>query len=300
MPMISADANLLELLKNNTVFSGLDSQETETLLNVATRKTYSKNQPVFEVDHLARYLYIVESGSFMLNLRNRKVKLFHRGDIFGEIGIINEQLRTGTIRALEESSLIAINGQYLFDQNHMQATIALKVLRELAKLVTYYLRSREQITTQELIELGETEFVEFKSSMRWNARTHDTDKLIEQPIIRTLAAFLNSKGGTLLIGVRDDGKILGIGQDRFENHDKMLLHLTDLIKLRIDALHMKFIRFEVEQIKSKHVLRVDVEPATMPAYVKEGKSGESFFVRTGPSTTHLKVSKIFDYIRMRF
>jgi CRP-like cAMP-binding protein len=298
--MISADTDLLELLNLNTVFSGLNPQQIESLLNIAIRKTYSKNQPVFEVDHLARYLYIVESGSFTLNLRNHKVKMFSKGDIFGEVGIINEQLRTGTIRALEESSLIAINGHHLFDQNHVETATALKVLRELAKLVTYYLRSREQISTQELIEHGETEYVEFKSSMRWNAQTNNTDRMIEQPIIRTLGAFLNSKGGTLLVGVRDDGKILGIGRDRFENHDKMLLHLTGLIKLRIDALHMKFIRFEVEPINNEHVLRVDVEPATMPAYVKEGKSSESFYVRTGPSTTHLMVSKIFDYIRMRF
>ncbi len=298
--MISCDPELLALFNKNAVFTGLTSQEIESLLKISIRKMYNKNQPVFEVDHLARYLYVVESGTFILNLRNRKIKTFSQGNIFGEVGIINEHLRTGTIRALEESSLIAINGHQLFDQNQIEAATALKILRELAKLVTNYLRSREQISTQELIELGETEFVEFKSSMRWNAQTQNTDRMIEQPIIRTIGAFLNSKGGTLLVGVQDDGKILGIGQDRFDNHDKMLLHLTDLIKLRIGALHMKFIRFEVESINSEYILRIDVEPATMPAYVREGKSGESFYVRTGPSTTHLMVSKIFDYIRMRF
>lgn len=298
--MISADAELLDLFRKNAAFAELEPQEIENLLNISIRKMYNKNQAVFGVDHLARHLYLVESGTFILNLRNRKFKSFKQGDVFGEVGIINEHVRTGTIRALEASSLIAINGRQLFDEAHIPAATALKVLRELAKLVTYYLRSREQISTQELIELGETEFVEFKSSMRWNAKIKNTDRLLEQPIIRTLGAFLNSKGGTLLIGVRDDGKILGIGQDRFDNHDKMLLHLTELIKQRIGALHMKFVRFEIEEIQAEPILRVDIEPATMPAYVKEGKSGESFYVRTGPSTTQLMVSKIFDYIRMRF
>ncbi len=298
--MITIDKELLDLFKNNAVFAVLDSEEIESLLNISIRKIYNRNQSVFDVDHQARYLYIVESGAFSLNLRNRKFKTFKTGDIFGEVGILNEHVRTGAIRALEESSLIAINGQQLFDQHFIKPETALKVLRELAKLVTYYLRTREQISTQEIIEIGETEFVEFKSSMRWNIRTRDTDRLLEQPIIRTLGAFLNSKGGTLLIGVRDDGKILGIGQDRFENHDKMLLHLTELIKQRIGTLHMKFVRFEIEHLDSEHILRVDIEPSTMPAYVKEGKSGESFYVRTGPCTTQLMVSKIFDYIRMRF
>lgn len=298
--MIDADKNLIELFRQNAVFQHLDDAEIEALLNISVIKKFNKNQAVFEVDQTARYLYLVESGSLILNLRNNKIKTFNRGDIFGEVGVINEHVRTGTIRALEAASLIAVNANQLFNQRYIDAKTAIKVLRELAKLVTYYLRSREQISTPELIALGETEFAEFKSSMRWNASTNNTDRALEQPIIRTIAAFLNSKGGTLLIGVRDDGEILGIGQDRFENHDKMLLYLTDLIKARIGALHMKFIRFEVEQIDSEHVLRIDVEPATMPAYVREGKTGESYYVRTGPSTTQLQVSKIFDYIRMRF
>lgn len=298
--MIPAEPAILELFNKNSAFSSLSEQEIEYLLNISNRKSYHKNQAVFTVDNLARHLYLVESGTFFLSLRDRKYKSFKSSDIFGEVGIINENVRSGTIRALEESSLIAINGKQLFDSNYVPAPMALKILRKLAKQVTNYLRSQEQVPSLHLIEKGETEFLEFKSSMRWNPKLEKTDRLVEQPIIRTLAAFLNTKGGTLLIGVRDDGKVLGIGQDRFENHDKMLLHLTELFKQRIGTLHMKFIRYEIEQIEAEQVLRIDVEPATIPAYVKEGKSSECFYVRTGPSTTQLMVSKIFDYIRMRF
>lgn len=298
--MIEDDSQTLQLLKDVSVFAALDELEFANLLKIASRKRYNKNQRVFTIDQEARQLYIVESGSFILNLRDRKFKSFKSGDLFGEVGIINEHVRTGTIRALEDSVLIAIDGQALVDGRHLNPFTALKIFRELARMVTYYLRSQEQISTLELIEKGENEQVEFKSSMRWNAKTEHSDHLMEQAIIRTIAAFLNTKGGTLLVGVRDDGKVIGIGADRFENSDKMLLHLTRLIKQRIGTLHMRFVRFEVEEIENKPVLRVDVDPATMPAYITESNNHESFCVRTGPSTTQIRVSKIFDYIQMRF
>ena len=45
-----------------------------------------------------------------------------------------------------------------------------------------------------------------------------------------LAAFLNSKGGTLLIGVGDGGEVIGLENDKFQNEDKFALHLDNLIK----------------------------------------------------------------------
>ncbi len=298
--MILPDTETLDLLRNVKAFSGLDEQELTDLLKISVRKKFNKNQPVFAIDQDARQLYIVESGTFILNLRDRKFKSFKAGDLFGEVGIINEHVRTGTIRALEESILIAVDGKALFDEHRLNSLTALKITREFARMVTYYLRTQEQVSTSELIDKGENDLVEFKSSLRWNAKSKHNDQLIEQAVIRTLAAFLNTKGGTLLVGVRDDGKILGIGRDRFENSDKVLLHLTRLIKQRISTLHMRFIRFEIDELGQQQVLRIDVDPATMPAYITEINNHESFCVRTGPSTTQLRVSKIYEYIQMRF
>ena len=209
--MIRPDPETLDLLKNVPAFSGLDEPELQDILTIASRKRFNKNQQVFTIDQEARQLYIVESGACILNLRDRKFKSFKPGDLFGEVGIINEHVRTGTIRALEDSVLIAVDGRALFDSESLNPATALKVTRELARMVTYYLRSQEQISTTELIEKGENEQVEFKSSMRWNTKSEKNDHLIEQAIIRTIAGFLNTKGGTLLVGVADNGEILGIG-----------------------------------------------------------------------------------------
>lgn len=293
------DPQVFHLIKQNEIFSDLEDEEIKQIFSIIERKNYNKNQQVFAIDQKARYFYIVESGSFLLSLRGKRFKTLKKGALFGEIGIINENVRTGSIRALEDSSLIAFNGILLFDEGHFDAAIALKITRALAMKVTNYLRTREHISTRELLEKGENDFVEFKTSLRWNPEKEQKDRLMEQAVIKTLAAFMNTKGGTLLIGVGDEGQVVGIGQDRFDNYDQMLLHLTKIIKERIGTLHIEFLKFDVETIDEKYVLRVDCEAATAPAYVRE-RNEEVFYVRTGPSTTHLKVSKIYDYIRRRF
>src|SRR6185369_14761044 len=69
-------------------------------------------------------------------------------------------------------------------------------------------------TISELIAKGEGETLEFKTSARWDTRNNKINKELEKVIIRTVASFLNSeKGGRLLIGVDDDGNVVGLEAD---------------------------------------------------------------------------------------
>ncbi|WP_455132696.1 AlbA family DNA-binding domain-containing protein [Microbacterium aurum] len=64
-----------------------------------------------------------------------------------------------------------------------------------------------------LIAAGESEGVEFKETARWNVREDKKDPRMEQVVAKTVAAFLNSSGGTLVIGVDDAGRALGLDRD---------------------------------------------------------------------------------------
>lgn len=48
--------------------------------------------------------------------------------------------------------------------------------------------------------------------------------------LKTIAAFLNTEGGDLLIGVADDGSVVGIERDRLDNDDKFMLHLVQVVR----------------------------------------------------------------------
>ena len=84
-----------------------------------------------------------------------------------------------------------------------------------------------------LVNTGEGVATEFKSTLRVNVHTGQNDIRMEREVLKTLAAFLNSNGGSLVIGVNDKGKPTGLEVDNFHSEDKMNLHLVNLIRDRM-------------------------------------------------------------------
>ena len=151
-----------------------------------------------------------------------------------------------------------------------------------------------------LIASGESECVEFKSTLRTNLRTGQKDHQMEDTVLKTLAGFLNTSGGTLLVGVADDGSVLGIDADRFSNEDRMLQHLTNLVKDRMnDVALMSHVKSTFENCDGKRVLRIACTRSATPVYVTEG-TDEVFYIRAGPSTQKLTGSKMMKFINLRF
>lgn len=151
----------------------------------------------------------------------------------------------------------------------------------------------------ELIAGGETGAVEFKSTLRINLHTGQPDEKMHLSALKTIAGFLNAKGGTLLIGVADDGEVLGIGADGFPNEDKMGLHLVNLIKDRIGEVFLPYVHPHFEDQEDERVLMVRCEPGPKAAFLKDGKE-QRFFVRGGNATTELSGAGTTDYINHRF
>ena len=151
----------------------------------------------------------------------------------------------------------------------------------------------------ELISQGEGGLVEFKSTLRVNLHTGQRDSRMELAILRTLAGFLNGHGGTLVVGVRDDGTVAGLDNDGFNSEDSMNLHLTNIVNRSMgpnvwEYLHANFVDHEGER-----VLSVRCDRARSAVYVIF-ENEERFYIRTGPSTTQLSTKKAVEYIGQRF
>ncbi|MAQ94826.1 MAG: ATP-binding protein [Rhodothermaceae bacterium] len=147
---------------------------------------------------------------------------------------------------------------------------------------------------------GESDRVEFKSTLRRNLHTGQNDPKMEEAVLKTLAAFLNTEGGTLLVGVDDDGFALGLEADSFPNEDKLLLHLTNLVRDRMTPLALRRLDLRPVWLRGTRVLKVTVRPASEPIYVRDKSGSEAFYVRTGPSTTALSHSDTVAYVRQHF
>jgi hypothetical protein len=158
---------------------------------------------------------------------------------------------------------------------------------------------REAVQIEELVLAGESTAVEFKSALRLNLHTGAKDPRIELSCLKTLAGFLNGQGGTLVIGVADNGEPVGIEVDQFPNEDKMSLHLVNLVKDRMGPQFMTYLHPRFEDYQGKRAMMVECWPAKSPVFVKDGQV-ERFYIRTGPSTTELTASQTQVYIRERF
>ena len=293
------DKKHVDFLKSVSIFEDLNESELKIVIKCLIPKEVDENEMVFSRLEKEQVLYIVRYGKLKLEMIGHDDKFFKKGDVFGEVAVINNNHRSGTIKAVEPSLLISLNGNDLLNDEKIPAKTAIKIFIHLARMISSYLTTAQNTSTHSLIEDGENEFVEFKSTLRYNLFTKKFDKEIEHATLKTVAAFLNTSGGTLICGVNDKKQILGLKDDKFNDDDHMMLHLTKLIQERIGMQHARFIKSNVESSNGKKVLRVDVKPASSPAYLVHNND-EVFYVRTGPATSQMKVSEIYDYIQTRF
>lgn len=157
-------------------------------------------------------------------------------------------------------------------------------------------RHRTEKKIAGIIKEGEGDTIEFKSTLRWDIRAGKTNPAIEHACLKTISAFLNSWGGTLLIGVRDDGSIEGIETDRLPNEDKFLLHIWTLIRTCLGKDFTPYIRTRLEKVSDKTVCMVSCRPSTRPVFLKQPGFTEEMYIRVGPSSNAMDISEALKYI----
>ena len=156
-----------------------------------------------------------------------------------------------------------------------------------------------KLNLSEVVLHGESEAVEFKSTLRTNLHTGNRDPRMELAALKTLAGFLNAGGGVLVIGISDDGSPIGIQNDGFGNEDKMSLHLINLVKSRMGIAALTNLHFHFDDHEDYRVMVLTCGTSPTPIFVKDNGL-ERFYVRTGPSTTELSASQTQEYIRQKF
>ncbi|MCY4365995.1 MAG: DUF262 domain-containing protein [Chloroflexi bacterium] len=157
----------------------------------------------------------------------------------------------------------------------------------------------EELDVSELIASGESDSVEFKSTLRRNLHTGKSDPRIEHSALKTLAGFLNTNGGKLIIGVSDDGTPVGTETDNFQSEDQMSLHLTNIGISRLGFQAMTSVHAHFDDYEDSRVMVLDCQRSSTPVYLRDG-SDESFFIRIGPATRELTVSEVQAYNKQRF
>jgi CheY-like chemotaxis protein len=153
---------------------------------------------------------------------------------------------------------------------------------------------------EDIIKQGENDQIEFKSSIRWDYKKGGVNKEIQLVIAKSIAGMLNYHGGTLLVGVADNGTVLGIDQDlvglRKPDSDGFQLMLTEIVRNYLGLEHMEYIHVRFEIVNGKRICVISIEPRDKPVFLSPSGISE-FWVRVGNSTRQLDVKEATMYIQ---
>jgi len=165
------------------------------------------------------------------------------------------------------------------------------------------------VSLADMIAEGESDELEFKSTLRWDLNEGVVNKKLEEVILKTVAAFANSLGGVLLIGVADSGEIIGLEHDYQSlgdvDRDKFELHLRNLLYQQFGTVFVTSkLQIKFPEIDNKEVCQVEVSPAKEPIILKlkdkNGQIYEKFYARSGNSSQEIPLSEMNAFIKDRF
>ena len=158
---------------------------------------------------------------------------------------------------------------------------------------------------EELLKLQESKTLEFKSSLRWNLKQdRKDDKHVTHAALKSIAAFLNTEGGDLLIGVDDDRNVVGIEHDRLDSDDRFMRHLAQVVRNGLGDRAGTCIDPKAQIVEGKTVCLVSCQRSPEPVYLRwkgiEKAVDGDLYVRSGPGTVRLGEEDAQEYVATRF
>ena len=286
---------------------------------VGIRQNMGKNYSL-EKDHVFPYSVLKDAGYG----QNNRLKYALAQEI------TNRVILTGTANRSKSNKLAE---DYLsFVEKHQKNALVLQSIpldKELWKLKNFeaFLEERRKMLTnelntflndltateesvietsiEELIAEGEHSGLELKSSLRWSYKESKVNKVLEQVIMKTIAAFSNSVGGgSLVIGVNDDGEILGLENDFTSlngNSDEFELHLRNLINKNFgEGFSATYVKVKFQEIAEKEICLVEIKKGNKPQYLdvmdKNGQKSTKLFIRNGNQSLALPLEEVPPYI----
>ena len=207
----------------------------------------------------------------------------------------------------EEKELWSLENFELFLEK--RRVILANELNEFLYGITETTEEEVDIDLMEMIKAGENSEVEFKTTLRYDMRQNIVNKKLEEVILKTIAAFSNASGGTLIMGVDDDLNIIGLENDyrtlNNGNKDEFELHLRNLVnksygvEFATNNLDVQFPLVEDQEICVVTILG-GIRPLYTEVSDKNGQKSKKFYVRSGNSSQEIDITEVASYINQRF
>jgi len=200
---------------------------------------------------------------------------------------------------LKQQEILYRNMSYLAEiKAKMQIMIFSNIINGPTELkLDHIVSDIPDLEIENLLRKEESLIHEYKSFLRYNTKEKKiTDWLINSSL-KTIAAFLNSEGGCLIIGVNDNKKILGIDLDGFKSNDEWIRFLKDKIKSKLGINFLEtFIKIETREFNNENIGIIRCAPLPKNDHCL---LEEKLYVRKGPASHELALKDVLDWQKNR-
>ncbi|HXK37300.1 MAG TPA: RNA-binding domain-containing protein [Candidatus Paceibacterota bacterium] len=232
--------------------------------------------------------FILEEG--VLRRNHREVPLNRVASVSYNQSIIGRLANYGTVQLCDTAGGTLVRLGSMSDP------------RDVVEQITGFL-SVADVHPRDLVQSREHARLERKSTLRWDLKSASINRSLERAAMKTVAAFLNSGGGHLIVGIGDDGSAVGLHHDfetlQRKDEDGWENHFNNLLAASIGPGFRPYVQVRHFTHDGKACAAITVAASPRPAYMTD-EGREEFFVRTGNGTTALKVSEAHQFITSRF
>jgi len=242
-----------------------------------------------------QFVNAIANRAFLTGETNIDISDRYPADYLPEV----EERYPGTL----QSQLIPMDRNLWKIENYREFLAARREL--ISKTLNEYLESL--ISTEkgsaprsvtDIINLGEGPNVEFKSTLQWDIREKKRNTELRHEVMKTLVAFMNSDGGTLLIGVEDSGQIFGLEKDLEFTNGSEDLFMNMFSSLIIENIGVEFadkVEAEIDSMNGSKICVVNVSKSINPAFLS-GTRGSEFYVRVFNTSRKLDSEQTMNYL----
>ncbi|MFM1931444.1 MAG: hypothetical protein RL226_747 [Bacteroidota bacterium] len=288
--MKASQSSFLSTLQSSSLHA-LHEDDQLRLFELHQLEACAESASVFKSHEDGKKLYLVHQGLFQLMLKNGLTKELRQGAVFGEIASASSLPRLGTVFALSpDAQVISFSREDLISTGFLPPNNRPSFLQILMQNTVSYLHELLDTGIETLLMRGENEHTEFKEGA------------LNPNILKAVAAFLNTHGGIVLLGIDDAGKAIGIPDDSLGAADKFDQDFQNLIREKMGAEALPYIHFSHHEYQGKRLYRIDCDASHQPVYLNTGKgvSGETFYIRSGATNQQLGMADAMQYISRRF
>ncbi|MCB0282157.1 MAG: 6-phosphofructokinase [Calditrichae bacterium] len=145
LPLNKEDLHLIKMLKSVRTLRHLNDNEIKEVIGSSKRYKYENGETIFSEGEIGTAVYIVLDGIFVIEKYGQVLKVLNKGDLFGEIALIDERPRTGTVKAKSNGMLLVLDKEQIQTGETMSASALMKIYRGFSELITSYIREGDTL-----------------------------------------------------------------------------------------------------------------------------------------------------------